>query len=533
LTKRVLFGIAAILCIGFALRLYQLTADLPYVDLGSSGAFLLDEGVYQASAAHKVLFGSWQMPGIVYYGWTVRAYNLWLYPFFKIFGVTLFAARLSCMSAFMLGLGILMMGLRRYVAPMVLLVFGLLSATNYLLVMWSKMPLPYTVVLLPVSGLLLTTVFAIARKSVLYAALAGFFAFLCVSVKEPALLFFPISAAAIMFGFRIYHGARVRDMLLNKVLWTYIASFVILFALYQVYYLAPVANEWWNDSAQQARIVANDAVKGLTSPALQSGRQHYGALSALEKFFLKFLGMKYIAWVWVLAFLSLGLIAIGRKQIVAQLKNNVGSLVSLYMFLWAVIMIPGLVITRMRGGLAIHWSPLYLTPIIYFAALGFYQLWHYTKGAQWLKVTRGIALVLLLGAVTTDLNQYHHWLKQLPEYSKINEVADQIADAVQVDNASPTILMFDAPIVALRHPEVNVIALRDFQAKFISNVYPEWKPQYVVVQEAALRPQNSEAVVKTIRDQGFTLKSIGSYPVGVFDGSDVSLTLYKLKKKTL
>ena len=84
------FWILLWVVMAFGLQCYRLADELPANRLGPTGVFLLDEGFYQMSAAHRAQFGEWQMPGNMYGGWTTRGYQAWVWAFFEGLGVNLF-----------------------------------------------------------------------------------------------------------------------------------------------------------------------------------------------------------------------------------------------------------------------------------------------------------------------------------------------------------------------------------------------------------------------------------------------------------
>lgn len=522
-TEWMLLGI---LLLGTVLRLVYLTEDLPYSVLGSPGALLLDEGAYQLSAAHKVLFGQWQMPGAMYAGWTVRLYQSWVWIFFKIFGVTLFAARLACIIASLLGISCLLMFLRKRLDKAVLLIFAVILSTNYLFVMWSRLALPYVATLLPVAAILVCTILAIEKKSWGYAIGAGVATFLAFAVKEVAILFVPVAVLSLVFGFYKFHRVSFWRSCVSRHIFIYLASFLILFLLYRHFYLAPHVSAFWNESARDAQSVIQEGLKGVVKPAPQSNSlYHYTMFEALQKLFLKFFGLKHIYFTWALS--VIGLVLVGLRAKSSTIFQTKKSLVTLFMLLWGIIMPCGLIVLRYRSGLAFHWVTIFLVPFFYFATIGVVDLWRMERAKR---VCQLLAVVLFGLSLGSDFYKYFSWIKHVPTESRLSQASLQVANTLLQDNPHPTLLMVDSSLLALRAPQVSSIYMRSFSIDHFGEIYDAWKPQYLSLLQWDNRPQEAELFLNKVRECGFTVKSLQTFPLGEVDKTTAQIAVYQLQR---
>lgn len=513
------FCVLLLIGLGAALRVYRLADDLPYQRLGASGAFLLDEGAYQAEAAHKVWFGQWRVPGGVYAAWNLPSYRALVYGFFRLLDADIFAARLASVCAMMLGLTWMLFFFRRHLPAMPVLLFGLFSATNYLLVMWSKIALPYAVTILPATGILVCAVLAVWRRSSGLALAAAGWTLIAFTVKETAIFFIPITAVVLFLGMRSCHAVSVLRAL--RFSGWYVGGALLLVGVFYVGWVAPTAHAPWNTSAHQMQGVVSQMTQTLAQPLMSTQRQ-YTLAEAVTKLCLKFLGMRHIAFSWVLAVIGLWT----SVRAIRRLRNapSVAGLITLFMASWGIGM-PLLLIVTLRHSLAVHWIPVYLPPILYFAALGAGQLWRATRARV---LARVAAIALVCCTMASDGYLYADWLRGLPTHSRIAGVTGEMMRVIAGDGARRVVLTVDCFFPFLRAVGLKTFSLRSFQQALIPELFAAWKPGYMAVLERPSIPDASAPFLDVMHASSYALTAVGRFPLGRFDGAETTVVLHRI-----
>ncbi len=177
------------LALGIGMRALHLRADPP-PDLSPSGGYFADEGFWSHNARNKVLFGQWATDD-----WNdmwAAAPNHWLqYTSFSLLGVGLAQARVAplVLSAVLLGL-CYWIGVRflRGSAGLLCLV---LAGTDFLLVMFNRLALLETPVLLFALAALVCACGAAERGSRGWSVAAGCLLVLAVATKRTAVYLAP------------------------------------------------------------------------------------------------------------------------------------------------------------------------------------------------------------------------------------------------------------------------------------------------------------------------------------------------------
>lgn len=511
--KKVIPAFFLVIAFGILLRVFQLTADLPFQALGATGVFLFDEAAYQLGAVHKAIFGSWWLPGSVYADWTIRGYQIWQNIFFQLFGTNFFSARLGSIAAFMLAQLVLMIAVFRYVSFGTTLIFGLLMSTNFLMVMYSKMASPYIAVLLPLSLVFFFSLEAVFKKNNFYAGLAGFFTFIAVTFKENAIFFVPV--VLLFWGIAFRHNRKVLVGFVSL----YLLCFSVFYGTYYSLHLAPFVNEFWNTSAAQSSGVASQTIELLTNLSLKTAHKNYTLGEAVSKLFLKFFGMKQIYFTWVLAFIGLGCAVFQRKKLFSEHDSK--SLTLLQMLLWAVIVPACFILFRFRS-LVAHWIPIYLIPVLFFAAYGVNELWQQKK--RWLTAT------LLVLTLTVDGVQYAWWVYDSHTENFLERASSRLATIIEQEG-NPSVIFIDCFFPFLRMPQNKAVYLRSFQQEHFREIEYYWKPKLLVLIEKKDNTQASSSFFAFIHAGGYRLQLLDEIPLGIFDGSDMVLKTFALKKR--
>ncbi|MBI2082684.1 MAG: glycosyltransferase family 39 protein [Deltaproteobacteria bacterium] len=506
--------LAGIVLLAFGLRIYRLSDDLPYNDLGPTGAFLLDEGGYQLSAFHKVRLGEWQLPGTYYLGWTIRGYQQWVAAFFNLFDPNLFSARLASVTAVMISFFLLLAFLWKRTSATFILLFGLLAAINYPFVMWSKFASPYPVVLLPAALFCLSLSYALERQSIFWSLLAGLFVAVIGTVKETSLFFFPIGILACLATHRWHYKLNWPRVLWNPLLISFTAGFIIPYEIYNAVYLAPAKGVWWNISAYDAQ----SAIQGYFHPSLKWAIE---LPKSYARYAIKGGGLLLI---WATAFCGWGYFVRLLRRSSFPSKQILPF--SIVMGSWFILMPFLLGTVNCVGGVGVQSVILFLLPVIYFATLSLSLL----LAQQQKKAPRTLALLLLLLMISADLFKHQRWLFA-EEIGRLHETSSRIAEAVKSEKSpnGPVILTVDSAFLLLRQPEIKSTYIRSFHTDTLPTIVAQWNPDFLLLEKWG-NPRLESQVFEKICQTQFHCSLMMELPLGNFDKKPLSVSLYRLSQ---
>jgi 4-amino-4-deoxy-L-arabinose transferase-like glycosyltransferase len=131
-----------ILTLGAVLRLQHLRADPPryLVHLTNSAGIYFDEAMYCHNARNKILFGEWMLDD-----WNPILYNAALtgiyYAAFKLFGITIVAAKVTNILFGLLGVLFLYLAVRRYLSEGCALALTFLFGIDFYWLMYNRIGL--------------------------------------------------------------------------------------------------------------------------------------------------------------------------------------------------------------------------------------------------------------------------------------------------------------------------------------------------------------------------------------------------------
>lgn len=142
MSRRLLFfALVLVLAVALGLRLFDITADLPAYFSGGGQDFTTDSSYLTLYAKTAVQFGTWDLFG--FEPWTAFKVSMVSgasYLSFLLFGVSRATAAYAGTFLQLCGLAFVLVGCSRFLRPHVLLFVAVLFATNYLLVLYGRVP---------------------------------------------------------------------------------------------------------------------------------------------------------------------------------------------------------------------------------------------------------------------------------------------------------------------------------------------------------------------------------------------------------
>lgn len=206
MNKKILLVILLIFNLGFmGLRFIHLLADFP-AGINWSGDLYTDEGWYSSGAMHKFLSGNWLVPGDFNPILSMPFFQLVQYVVFRLFGISLTAARITSLLFFVLALLSIGLLLRLFRENWETLGVILFLSVDYLTFLYSRLAF----LELPMLALVFLSLYLIelGRKNekIWLLVLSGFVYLLALLTKTTAIFALPVLLFSTAFG---WHRSRV------------------------------------------------------------------------------------------------------------------------------------------------------------------------------------------------------------------------------------------------------------------------------------------------------------------------------------
>lgn len=238
--------VALVFLLLLATRLVHLGADPP-VDLSPSGGLFGDEAALAHNARNKALFGTWVSdewnPFIINPILTILEYFS-----FSLFGVGLRQIRLVTVTAVAVSFLLFWLALKKSSGRRVAFLALMLLGSNFLFMMYSRLGLNDTFLVLPMTLTVFLWQRGLHRPSVLF--FAGISSFACYITKASSLYFVIATFLALVFALLQKSAAEKCLRNLIRPLAFYLGGLGLSYLLWHVLFYSPLREEFAKISAQ-------------------------------------------------------------------------------------------------------------------------------------------------------------------------------------------------------------------------------------------------------------------------------------------